>query len=598
MAFSPETLYNQQIKKYQSELKQLERNFFFLYLFRLFLFIGFISFIIWFALSPNQWYLPFLSGICLISFLYVVKKDLSLVKQQQLLQKRLDVNQNELDYLSHQYNKFKEGTDFQRLNPHLAGDFDLFGTGSLFQYLNRSVTVKGTNRFAEKLCTPNLEKDKIVQYQKCIEELSGKADFMEDFQSRGMLLSENGMEQDNLMTWLSEPDNNLKHIKPLLIIYPLLLAILVFCTATGFVPVNILWFPVLFSFFVVSRKKKILDHDHNMLGRNAKTFEKYSTLINSITREDFKTPYCHKLSMRFFVDDTPAGYSLKQLFRLLKKFDYRYNLIISILFNILFLFDLQIYYRLQIWKKRHKQIVSGWFDSLAEFDALMGFARFSYNNKGMVSYPEVSDEPFCFEAKSMGHPLIPDEIRVCNDICFKGQPRAIVVTGANMAGKSTFLRTVAINLILAMNGAPACAKSFCFSPCWIMSSINVHDSLSQHASYFYAELLRIREIIDHVTDQPKTLVILDEILRGTNTKDKQTGSIGLLEKMIKLNSIVIIATHDLTIGELDKAYPDIVTNYCFEVELEDEQLIFDYKLKNGISKKLNASFLMQKIGII
>jgi DNA mismatch repair ATPase MutS len=131
-----------------------------------------------------------------------------------------------------------------------------------------------------------------------------------------------------------------------------------------------------------------------------------------------------------------------------------------------------------------------------------------------------------------------------------------------------------------------------------MSSIKIQDSLSNQESYFYAELLRIKEIINHVKAQPKTLVILDEILRGTNTKDKQLGSLGLLEKLISRNAVAIIATHDLEIGQLEKKFPEIVANYCFEVELQNDQLIFDYKLKKGISSKLNASFLMKKMEII
>jgi len=155
-----------------------------------------------------------------------------------------------------------------------------------------------------------------------------------------------------------------------------------------------------------------------------------------------------------------------------------------------------------------------------------------------------------------------------------------------------------VNLILAIDGAPVCAKELEFSPCDIMPSIKIQDSLSNNESYFYAELIRLKDIIDHVKANPMTLVVLDEILRGTNTKDKQLGSLGLLEKLISLKSIVIIATHDLAIGELEKKYPGIVVNHCFEVELTNDQLIFDYKLKKGISQKLNASFLMKKMEII
>ncbi len=161
-----------------------------------------------------------------------------------------------------------------------------------------------------------------------------------------------------------------------------------------------------------------------------------------------------------------------------------------------------------------------------------------------------------------------------------------------------FYLPITVNLILAMNGAPVCSMDFVFTPCNIMSSIKIQDSLTNNESYFYAELLRLKDIIYHAKSNEKTFVVLDEILRGTNTKDKQLGSLGLLEKLISLNAVVIIATHDLAIAELERKYPESVVNYCFEVELTNDQLIFDYKLKQGISQKLNASFLMKKMEII
>jgi len=236
--------------------------------------------------------------------------------------------------------------------------------------------------------------------------------------------------------------------------------------------------------------------------------------------------------------------------------------------------------------------------ALSEFESLLSFSVFAYNNQESVSYPVISDNEFTFHAIELGHPLLHPSVRICNDISFSGTPSVLIITGANMAGKSTFLRTLSVNLILAMNGAPVCAKELVFTPCDIMSSIKIQDSLLNNESYFYAELLRIKDVIDHVKVNPRTLVILDEILRGTNTRDKHLGSVGLLEKLISLNSVVMIATHDLAIGELEKTYPDIVLNHCFEVELTNDQLIFDYKLKKGVSRKLNASFLMKKMGII
>jgi DNA mismatch repair ATPase MutS len=293
-----------------------------------------------------------------------------------------------------------------------------------------------------------------------------------------------------------------------------------------------------------------------------------------------------------------AGSSLTSLYKLLNSFDQRLNILVSVLLNALMLYDILIWLQLGKWKRAHKTMVRSWFEALSELDALASLSVYAFNNQESVTYPEISDEEFIFQATEIGHPLLHPDTRICNTFVFSGVPRILIVTGTNMAGKSTFLRTLSVNLILAMNGAPVCAKRLLFTPCDILSSIKIQDSLSNNESYFYAELVRIREIIDHLKNNPKTLIVLDEILRGTNSKDKQKGSIGLLEKLISLKGVALIATHDLSLGDLEKSHPNVVTNLCFEVELTNEQLVFDYKLKDGISQKLNASFLMKKMGII
>jgi len=229
---------------------------------------------------------------------------------------------------------------------------------------------------------------------------------------------------------------------------------------------------------------------------------------------------------------------------------------------------------------------------------LISFATFAFNNNGSVVYPTVANDGFSVQAIDMGHPLINSTVRINNSFSISGMPTVLIITGANMAGKSTFLRTVGVNLLLGMNGAPVIAKSFTFTPCDIYSCIKIQDSLINNESYFYAELVRLKEIIEHCKKHPKTLVILDEILRGTNSKDKQIGSLGFIEKLIQLKVPLIVATHDLVIGELEQRYSGIAVNQCFEVELVNDELYVDYKLKKGISQKLNASFLLKKMEII
>lgn len=590
--------YLNRVKDLKAELKAFEMRFTVLLFGRLATFVGFIGMLVWYTQRPDAFFILLASFLFLAAFLVIAKTDLKQVRLQRHLQNRLRVNENELKYLEYNYSEFSDGREFAYLNPNLSADFDLFGAGSVYQYINRSVTKRGALRIAQKLCGWDQDAAVIKSKQAGIRELSAKTEFMEVFQAKGLLITESGNEQDLLFQWLNEEDAHLFRIKPWLIAYPLFVVILVTLVASGILSAIFLWLPVFVSFFIIGRKKRMLDAAHEKLGKSARTFEKYSDLIALLEKESFESACLSELKSRLKGRHESAGDSLKKLFKLLETFDYRYNLIAALLFNLLFLFDLQVYYRLMVWKRQYKEYVHHWFEVLNETDALLGFARFSFNNREDSCWPVLADYQFGFSAIEIGHPLIQHAERVTNDFQAFGRPKVIVVTGANMAGKSTFLRTMAVNLILAMNGAAVCARSFSYSPCHILSSINIRDSLSKHASYFYAELLRLHEIIDHVTKHPHTLVVLDEILRGTNTRDKQAGSIGLLEKLMKMDAFVVIATHDLSIGELEKVYPAVVFNYCFEVELEGDELVFDYKLKQGISKKLNASLLMKKMGII
>lgn len=598
MRNSASDFYHSRILELESDINKVKKKMFYFYLARLTLFLLLIAFLVLFLkLNNNYWFILF-SFSCLVLFLFVVKVNLKAAYHERFLTNNLLVNKNELRYIDYQYHDYDKGDEFNHLNPHLAADFDVFGNGSLFQYLNRCSTRVGKAKFAENLCRSEHNEDVIYSRQQAIQELSEKNELVQDFQAYGMFISENGNELSSLQSWLNETDDKLKLLQVSAFLYPLVSFTWIALIALGVFSINSVVLLIFLSIFILRLKGKSIKSAHAKLGNSAKTFEKYHTLIKLIEYEDFKSSYLSDLKQQLANQDTKASHSLKALFKLLSSFDLRYNVMVSFLLNFLLLFDLHVYCRLSKWKEKHKAIVASWFSTLSEFDALIGYATFAFNNQDLVSYPKISGNAFAFHAEEIGHPLLNPSVRINNSLHFAGTPSVLIITGANMAGKSTFLRTLSVNLMLAMNGAPVCAKSFLFTPCDILSSIKIQDSLSNNESYFYAELLRIRDVIDHVKTHPRTLVILDEILRGTNTKDKQLGSLGLLEKLISQNAVVVIATHDLVIGELEKKYPDVVTNYCFEVELTNDQLIFDYQLKKGISQKLNASFLMKKMEII
>lgn len=590
--------YNNKILTLESELKKIKRYLTYLYLLRLITFILFASFLIVFFLHRHDYLYLILSLTGFVMFLCAVRLDLRYDHKERFLSNKLQINKNEVRFLEHQYDKRETGEEYIYLNPHLAADFDIFGKGSLFQYLNRSSTKIGKTKFAKRLCHSQMDENLIGERQLAIEELAGKNDFIQDFQAYGMFFTENDNESANLHSWLDQPAEKNDLLQLLCIVIPLINAVWIALIVFGVFTLNSIALIVLLNLFIISLNFKKIQKAHSLLGKTARTFEKYTTLIKMVEEAEFKSVCLSSERQKMFYNGNKASDSLSSLFKLLNKFDLRYNVIVSFVLNTLLLFDIQIYNRLIKWKKRNKDQIFMWLDALSEIDVLICFSTYALNNQKYVSYPKISDNEFEIQAKEMGHPLLHPSVRVCNDFHISGTPAVMIITGANMAGKSTFLRTLSVNLILAMNGAPVCAKDFLFKPCEILSSIKIQDSLTNNESYFYAELLRLKDIITHAKANPATLIILDEILRGTNTKDKHLGSLGLLEKLISINSVVIIATHDLAIAELEKDYPEVVANHCFEVELMNDQLVFDYKLKEGISKKLNASFLMRKMEII
>ena len=261
------------------------------------------------------------------------------------------------------------------------------------------------------------------------------------------------------------------------------------------------------------------------------------------------------------------------------------------------MFNLHVLVSVESWKKKYSEVIPRWFETLGELDALASLATFAANNPEFI-FPLAAEEKFLFDASDLGHPLIPKGECVTNNISISGWNQYCIITGANMSGKSTFLRTIGTNYVLAMLGAPVFATRFIFSPVILHSSIRTNDSLARKESFFYAELKRLQTIILELESGQQTFILLDEILKGTNSKDKQVGSIALLEQLVKYQSVGLIATHDLILGDLLKDYPENIHNLCFEIQIVNGEMIIDYKLQQGVCKNLNATFLMKKMGIL
>ncbi len=268
----------------------------------------------------------------------------------------------------------------------------------------------------------------------------------------------------------------------------------------------------------------------------------------------------------------------------------------GIILNAIFIWDIRQVYRMEQWKDTYSGDFEQWFETIGEFDALMSLANLHYNNP-QWTFPQITNDNI-WQMEGIRHPLMLQNECVENSFVVGKMPFIKVITGANMAGKSTYLRSVGSNLMLAMMGAVVNAKGMSFHPIQIVSSLRTSDSLMSGESYFYAEIKRLQMIVERLRKGEKLFVLLDEILKGTNSNDKEQGSRSLLEQLIKLNTIGVIATHDLSLGNLSSIYPQTIQNQCFEVDIINDQLSFDYKIRDGVAQNMNASFLLKKMGIV
>lgn len=523
------------------------------------------------------------------SKLHKLKKELTILK---------DINQNEITALNGAFGHFNNGDEFISNENHYTDDLDIFGMGSLFQYLDRTTTNSGKEKLANWLTNQELNAKQILLKQVAVKELAEKPEWRQNLQLIGKNTDEKKQDVLDTLKWLKEePLIKNPKFKYFILFINLITWGLLTLSVLSIIPTIIFILHIItIPFLIIGYFFKRINTIHAQLGKKTDLFLKYSTIIKLVEEENFTSDYLLNLKKNSAIIDHNASRIIKNLSKISSAFNQRLNMLAGLLLNLFLLWDLIQIMRLENWKKRHKKQLVKWFDVIAEFDALSSLACFAFNNPA-YQLPKISDKDFLIHAKEMGHPLIHQKKRINNNILISGQQQFVIITGANMAGKSTFLRTLGVNMILASTGAPVCAQSFEWSPIQIFTSIRTKDSLYKNESYFFAELKQLKVLINQLQSGKRLFIILDEILKGTNSKDKQTGSMHLIEQLIRLNASGIIATHDLALGDLVKTYPNNISNMRFEVEFNNDELVFDYKLKLGISQNMNATFLMKKMGI-
>jgi DNA mismatch repair ATPase MutS len=336
---------------------------------------------------------------------------------------------------------------------------------------------------------------------------------------------------------------------------------------------------------------------HNALTRKYNFLSSMKGLLLAFEYESFTSLVLNDIKLNISGPGASAADSVRKLGRLIQAFDSRNNMLVGFVLNGLFLWDYRSIYRLEKWKSENKTRFPVWLEMVGQVDAYISLGNYAFNNADFV-YPVQSGNLNIFSAKDLGHQLISNSKRVCNNFTLGKEGTVCIISGANMAGKSTFLRTVAVNFILGMTGAPVCASDMSFMPGKLFTSMRTLDSLSENESYFYAELKRLSNLKFMVDEGEPVFFILDEILKGTNSADKSTGSKLFLQRIVESGGTGLIATHDTSLGKLESDFPGMIINKCFEIEIDGENIKFDYKLRDGITQKMNAVFLMKQMGIL
>ena len=566
-------------------------------LLRVFIFIvGFIA--LCFAYDQGGTVITGILLATLIPFLLLVKLHNRLFHQKDWYETSIHHYQAELASLENDNSAFDGGKEWIDASHPFSLDLDIFGERSLFQFLNRTCTPFGKDILSRWLQHPLDKKEDIETRQQAIKELSRYNDFRETFRITGCLNKNDETTMNDLRKWIASPSIFLQKRSNQWICraVPIINIILFVLGMMNIISMS--WFGLVFCSFAIASSKLIrrITRIQESYNKTLKMLSTYVRLIELADKQSMESPLLIALKKEFESHGKKASEVLGILAKELDRLDLRNNLILYALLEGSMFWQLRQMLRIELWKEEYGTHLLQWLEALGRLDALSALGTFAFNHKE-YTYPSITDQPFVFRAKDMGHPLMPQEQCVTNNAEIPQRPYFLIITGANMAGKSTYLRTIGCNYILACIGAPVCCSSLEIYPAHLMTSLRTSDSLANNESYFFAELKRLQQILDRLKNGKEMFIILDEILKGTNSMDKQKGSLALVKQLLQLKTNGIIATHDLLLGELKQHFPDEISNYCFEADIQNDELTFSYKLREGVAQNMNACFLMQKMGI-
>jgi DNA mismatch repair ATPase MutS len=587
------TLSEQQIKYYQRKSNVFSAM-------RLAAF-GCLLVVIYWAVKLDAIWL-FAAGAVVIGvvFNWLVSRQARFDEQRTYYQNFKAVNQNEVDSIATHANLYANGNAFNNEKHYYTSDLDIFGPATLFQLVNRAATLSGQEKLADWLKAP-ASREVILSRQQALQEIQQKNAWKLDTQARLLFAHKQDVnELAQLFRYLHKPLqlsgeawlSKYVMLAPVLFIGAFVSSF--YWTGGKFMVAGI----ALLHIIITNLFSKKTQQTDLIAGKIGHTLQSYAGIFNSIEQEDWSSGYLVNLANAV---KHPNGKStsaiIKQLSALITNLNARLVMILGSILNIVFVWDVRYVIAIENWKRANHQNIEASFDVIADFEALMSLASLHINNPHWCMPQIAEGNNYTLTATSIAHPLIKEQVRVENDYELTDTRKVDIITGSNMAGKSTFLRTLGINTVLALAGAPVCATSMQVSVVQLFSYMRIKDSLNESTSTFKAELDRLQMLLQAVENHPNIFFLIDEMLRGTNSVDKYRGSKAVIERLISQNGVGLVATHDLQLAELEKQYPHYVRNFYFDIQVIDGEMLFDYKMKPGECKTFNASLLLERIGI-
>lgn len=587
---NPKTYYQQHADQYQADASSLYKKMTFFSLLRIAVFF-LTAFGIY--MSYSNWQIAIgIAVVGIIVFIFLLSRYTDIKVNRQLKLALTAINTDELTIGCGDFHNRDQGLNYQDPLHFYSVDIDLFGRGSFFQFINRTVINEGTTELADALKANNITA--IEKRQEAIKELASKPEWRQLYSATASLIKVETSAK-SIIAWLK---NHKPFLPKTMKWIPLVFLAGTFIVFTlffiNFVKVDILVYWLILGAIITGVYLKKINSLAAQTDEIRDTFKQYALLLNQIENQTFSSELLLKKQKLIQSESEKASLIFNKLSKAVDSLDNRNNFISAIFGNGYFLTDIRNSYKVERWLEAYKNKVSEWFEVVSFFDAYNSLGNYAFNHPQYV-YPQINTSENVIDAEKLGHPLLKVEKRVDNDLHVENE-QFFIVTGANMAGKSTFLRTVSLHIVMANVGLPVCAKESKYNPVKLITSMRTSDSLTDDSSYFFSELTRLKFIVDAIQKEPY-FIILDEILKGTNSTDKAIGSRKFVEKLVASHATGIIATHDLSLCEIANELEE-VKNHYFDAEIINDELHFDYTFKTGVCKNMNASFLLKKMEII